>query len=68
MSTLRKPNKRASPVQLRIAELNLAIAHELGENHERRQGHREDFQEQRQEESHREGSMLRYFSTSDLVH
>ncbi len=64
MSTLQKPNKRVSPVQLRIAELNLAIARELDESHERRQGCPEDCQEQRHEDSHREGSMLRYFSVS----
>jgi hypothetical protein len=64
MSTLRKPNMRVSPVNLRIAELNLALARELVENPERRQGCRDDRQEQRQEDSHCEGSMLRYFSNS----
>jgi hypothetical protein len=70
MSTRRKPNNRVSPVQQRVEELNLAIAisGELDENHERRQGCRDDCQEQRQEDAHREGRMLRYFSTSDLVH
>jgi hypothetical protein len=67
MSTLQKPNKQVTSVKLRIAELNLAMARELDENRERRQGFRDDCQEQRQEDSHREGSMLRYFSTSDLA-
>jgi hypothetical protein len=66
MSTLRKPNMRVSPVNLRIADLNLAIAHELDENRDRRQGCRDDCQEQRQEDSYREGSMLRYFSNSQF--
>jgi hypothetical protein len=64
MSTLQKLKKRVTPVNLRIAELNLAIARELDENRERRQGCRDDRQEQRQEDSHCEGSMLRYFSNS----
>jgi hypothetical protein len=67
MSTFQKPNKQMTSVKLRIAELNLAMARELDENRERRQGFRDDCQEQRQEDSHREGSMLRYFSTSDLA-
>jgi hypothetical protein len=64
MSTLQKPNKRVTPVNLMIDELNLAIARELDENRERRQGCPYDCQEQRQEDSHHEGSMLRYFSNS----
>jgi hypothetical protein len=64
MSTLQKLKKRVTPVNLRIAELNLAIARELDENRERRKGCRDDRQEQRQEDSHCEGSMLRYFSNS----
>ena len=64
MSTLQELKKRVTPVNLRIAELNLAIARELDENRERRQGCRDDRQEQRQEDSHCEGSMLRYFSNS----
>jgi hypothetical protein len=66
MPTLRKPNKRVTPVNLRIAELNLAMARELDRNPERRQGCQDYCQEQRQEDSHREGSMLRYFSNSQF--
>jgi hypothetical protein len=65
MSTLEEPNKRLTPVKLRIAELNLAIARELVENGERRQGCRDDSQAQRQKDSHHEGSMLRYFSNAE---
>ena len=57
-------------MQQRVEELNLAIAisGELDENHGRRRGCGDDCQEQRQEDARREGRMLRYFSTSDLVH